>query len=145
MPRSTCGTATATGSYSLYSQGVTDQNYLRGVQAADSDGVVTFTSIFPACYSGRWPHIHFEVYPSLAAATDDANKIATSQIALPEDTCNAVYATDGYASSIRTMSGVSLERDNVFGEDNGAQQLGTMSGSIADGLTVSLDVPVQTA
>ena len=65
--------------------GVTDENYLRGVQEADGDGVVTFTSIFPGCYSGRWPHIHFEVYPSLDAATDGANTIATSQIALPED------------------------------------------------------------
>ena len=82
------------GGYSLYSQGVTDQNYLRGVQAAGSDGVVTFQSIFPACYSGRWPHIHFEVYPSLDVANDDANKIATSQVALPADACNAVYATD---------------------------------------------------
>jgi protocatechuate 3,4-dioxygenase beta subunit len=71
------------GRYSLYSNGVTDQNYLRGVQAADSDGTVTFTTIFPGCYSGRWPHIHFEVYPNLASATDVANKIATSQIALP--------------------------------------------------------------
>src|SRR4029453_1536909 len=57
------------GLYSLYSPGVTDQNYLRGVQETDANGQVTFTSIFPACYSGRWPHIHFEVYPSLAAAT----------------------------------------------------------------------------
>ena len=71
------------GNYSLYSQGGGDQNYLRGVQEAGADGIVTFQSIFPACYSGRWPHIHFEVYPNLAAATDDANKIATSQIALP--------------------------------------------------------------
>ena len=55
------------GRYSLYSDGVTDQNYLRGVQEADADGQVTFTTIFPACYSGRWPHIHFEVYPSLDA------------------------------------------------------------------------------
>ena len=133
------------GRYSLYSQGATDQNYLRGVQAAGSDGMVTFTSIFPACYSGRWPHMHFEVYPNLAAATDDANKIVTSQLALPEDICNAVYATDGYAGSVQTMRGVSLDRDGVFGEDNGARQLGTMSGTIADGLTVTLDVPVQPA
>jgi protocatechuate 3,4-dioxygenase beta subunit len=56
------------GRYSLYSSGVTHQNYLRGVQEADSTGKVSFTTIFPACYSGRWPHIHFEVYPSLAAA-----------------------------------------------------------------------------
>ena len=73
------------GRYSLYSQGAEDQNYLRGVQAAGDDGIVTFTSIFPACYSGRWPHIHFEVYPSLAAASDAGNRIATSQVALPQD------------------------------------------------------------
>src|SRR5580765_2104028 len=31
------------GRYSLYSQGVTNQNYLRGTQEADSSGRVTFT------------------------------------------------------------------------------------------------------
>ena len=46
------------GKYSLYGSGVTSEDYLRGVQAAASDGTVTFTTIFPACYSGRWPHIH---------------------------------------------------------------------------------------
>ena len=51
------------GRYSLYSPGATDQNYLRGVQEADGSGRVTFTSIYPACYSGRWPHIHFEGVP----------------------------------------------------------------------------------
>jgi protocatechuate 3,4-dioxygenase beta subunit len=133
------------GRYSLYSQGATDQNYLRGVQAAGSDGVVSFTSIFPACYSGRWPHIHFEVYPSLAAATDDANKIATSQIALPKDACDVVYATDGYSQSVRNMQQVSLQSDGVFGDDGGARQLGTVSGGVAAGYVVELTVPVKTA
>ena len=133
------------GGYSLYSQGVTDQNYLRGVQAAGSDGVVTFQSIFPACYSGRWPHIHFEVYPSLDVANDDANKIATSQVALPADACNAVYATTGYEDSVSTLQRVSLTGDMVFGEDGGAHQLGTVSGSVDAGYTVTLNVPVQTA
>jgi protocatechuate 3,4-dioxygenase beta subunit len=133
------------GGYSLYSQGVTDQNYLRGVQAAGSDGVVTFQSIFPACYSGRWPHIHFEVYPSLDVANDDANKIATSQVALPADACNAVYATTGYEESVSTLQRVSLTGDMVFGEDGGAQQLGTVSGSVDAGYTVTLNVPVETA
>jgi protocatechuate 3,4-dioxygenase beta subunit len=133
------------GRYSMYSSGVEAENYLRGVQAAGNDGIVAFRSIFPACYRGRWPHIHFEVFPSLDAATDDANKIATSQIALPEDVCTDVYATDGYEASIQTLAGVSLERDNVFGDDGGEQQIGTMSGSIADGLTVDLSVPVRAA
>ncbi len=57
------------GNYSMYSQGVEDENYLRGVQATDDSGTATFTSIFPACYPGRWPHIHFEVYEKVADAT----------------------------------------------------------------------------
>ena len=130
------------GRYSLYSEGATDQNYLRGVQAAGDDGVVTFQSIFPACYSGRWPHIHFEVYPNLEAATDDANTIATSQVALPEDVCTTVYATEGYEQSVQNLQQVSLASDNVFGEDGGARQLGTVSGSVESGYTVELAVPV---
>jgi protocatechuate 3,4-dioxygenase beta subunit len=133
------------GRYSLYSLGVTDQNYLRGVQEADANGQVTFLSVFPACYSGRWPHIHFEVYPSLAKATDPSNKIATSQIALPKEICDAVYATDGYGQSVATLARVSLASDNVFGDDGGAHQLGTVSGSVASGLTVELAVPVKAA
>jgi hypothetical protein len=38
----------------------------------------------PAATPGRWPHIHFEVYRSLASATSAGNRIATSQIALPQ-------------------------------------------------------------
>ena len=132
------------GRYSLYSNGVTGENYLRGVQAADSNGVVTFKSVFPACYSGRWPHIHFEVYPSLDKATSQANKIATSQVALPKETCDAVYATDGYSQSVANLTRVSLQTDNVFGDDGGVHELGTMSGDLSSGLTVELAVPVTT-
>ena len=102
------------GNYSLYSQAAANENYLRGVQAAGDDGVVTFDSIFPACYQGRWPHIHFEVYPSLETANDEANKIATSQIALPKDVCDTVYATSGYEQSVQNLSRLSLQSDMVF-------------------------------
>ena len=133
------------GRYSLYSEGVTDQNYLRGVQVADAAGRVTFTSIFPACYSGRWPHIHFEVYPDQAGITDSTNAIATSQVALPQDTCETVYATSGYEASVSNLAQVSLDSDNVFGDDGGASQLGTVSGNADSGYTVSLAVAVDTS
>jgi protocatechuate 3,4-dioxygenase beta subunit len=68
------------GRYSMYSQGATDQNYLRGVQPVDASGVATFTSIFPACYAGRWTHVHFEVYPSVDAATRGPHPLAPSQL-----------------------------------------------------------------
>jgi protocatechuate 3,4-dioxygenase beta subunit len=132
------------GGYSLYSQGVTDQNYLRGVQVADAAGRVTFTSIFPACYSGRWPHIHLEVYPDQSGISDSTEAIATSQVALPTATCDAVYATSGYEASVRNLAQVSLDTDNVFGDDGGASQLGTVTGSVAGGLTVALAVAVDT-
>ena len=130
------------GRYSLYSQGVTDQNYLRGVQETDGNGRVTFTSIFPAAYSGRWPHIHFEVYPSLSEATSAGNVITTSQLALPEDACTAVYATDGYSESVRNLSQSSLSSDNVFGDDSAVHQLATVAGSVTAGFTAQLSVPV---
>jgi protocatechuate 3,4-dioxygenase beta subunit len=130
------------GNYSLYSQAAANENYLRGVQAAGDDGVVTFDSIFPACYQGRWPHIHFEVYPSLETANDEANKIATSQIALPKDVCDTVFATSGYEQSVQNLSRLTLQSDMVFADDGGVRQLGTMSGDVANGYSVSLTVPV---
>ena len=130
------------GRYSLYSQGVTGENYLRGVQQADGNGQVTFQSIFPACYSGRWPHIHFEVYKSLADATGGGTRMATSQIAMPESWCNQVFATPGYEQSVTNLRQVTLAGDNVFGDDDGIHQIGTVSGSIDGGLTVALTVPV---
>ncbi len=132
------------GRYSMYSSGVEDQNYLRGVQIADSAGRVSFTSIFPACYSGRWPHIHFEVYPDQAGITDASNAIATSQVALPEDVCNQVYAQAGYEDSVDTLSEVTLTSDNVFGDDGAASQLGTVTGDVTSGFNVSLAVGVDT-
>lgn len=130
------------GLYSLYSDGVTEQNYLRGVQTADESGRVEFTSIFPACYSGRWPHIHFEVYDTLAAAVAGKNARLTSQIALPAEASDAVYAHDpGYSASIPNLSRVSLESDNVF-SDGWDAQLPVVTGSPETGYEVEITIGV---
>jgi protocatechuate 3,4-dioxygenase beta subunit len=135
---------TREGGYSLYSDGVEDQNFLRGVQIADAAGRVSFTSVFPACYDGRWPHIHFEVYPDQAGIADATSAIATSQVALPQDVCEQVYAQDGYEASVSNLARVSLATDGVFGDDGGAGQLATVSGDVAIGFTVALAVGVDT-
>ena len=131
------------GNYSMY-QNASDQNYLRGVQEIDANGVATFTSIFPACYSGRWPHVHFEVYPSVADATKGTNKLVTSQLAFPEDTCAAVYATTGYESSSSNLSRVSLSSDMVF-SDGVSTQTPSMTGNASSGYVSSLVVGVSGA
>lgn len=135
----------AAGGYSMYSNGIENETYLRGVQVADASGVVTFTSVIPACYAGRWPHIHFEVYPDPASMSDAANAVATSQVALPEDVCNAVYELPAYSGSTRNLAQVSLTSDNVFGDDAGALQLAAVTGDAASGYVVSLTARVDTA
>ena len=129
------------GRYSMYDQGAADENYLRGVQVSDRDGRLSFTSIFPAAYPGRWPHMHFEVYESVAAATSSGSKLKTSQIALPAKTCELVYASDGYEQSAQTLSQSSLDTDMVF-SDGYAGQLATASGDVRAGITLRLNVGV---
>jgi protocatechuate 3,4-dioxygenase beta subunit len=129
------------GLYSMYSNGATDENYLRGVQETDADGRVTFKTIFPAAYSGRWPHMHFEIYSSLADATSGGNPIATSQLALPKDACDVVFASAGYEQSVRNFGQTSLSTDNVFSDDGAAHQIPATTGSVADGYTLELTVP----
>ena len=133
---------TAQGEYSMYSSGLEDVTYLRGVQVSDADGRVAFSSIFPGCYAGRWPHVHFEVYPDVEAITDSANAIVTSQLALPEDACSAVYADPRYEGSSRNLAQISLSSDNVFGDDSAALQLATMTGDTDSGYTAALVVGV---
>jgi protocatechuate 3,4-dioxygenase beta subunit len=134
--------ADSQGRYSLYSAGATDQNYCRGVQVADDKGNVTFTTVFPGCYDGRWPHIHFEVYPSIEAAGDASKRIATSQIALPKAACDQAYKTKGYESSPANLGRVSLATDGVFSDDGGVKELATVTGSVADGFVALLPVTV---
>ncbi len=128
------------GEYSLY--GATTQNYLRGVQETDANGLVTFTTIFPACYSGRMPHIHIEVYRSTTTATSYTNKLKTTQLAFPTDVCSTVYSTaTGYSASVTNFASISFATDNVF-SDGTSTEMATVTGSVADGYVVSLQVGI---
>ena len=82
-----------------------------------------------------------EVYPSVEAATSGSNKLATSQIALPKDTCDAVYATNGYEQSVSNLSRVSLESDMVF-RDGVSLETPSMTGNVTSGYVSSLVVGV---
>ena len=129
------------GNYSMYSSSISAENYLRGVQAADADGYVTFLTIFPGCYYGRMPHVHFEVYPNLATSTTASNRIKTSQFTFPLATLNTVYTATGYATSVQNLARISYATDNVF-SDGTALQMAAMSGDIVNGYVAELTVGV---
>ncbi|MET0768186.1 MAG: 3,4-dioxygenase subunit beta, partial [Aeromicrobium sp.] len=134
----------AAGLYSMYSEGVEDETYLRGIQVAGADGTVTFETIVPACYTGRWPHIHFEVYPDAASATTADHAIATSQVAFPEEILADIFALDAYAGSSENLSQVTLDTDNVF-SDGHELEMGTFSGDASSGFVGSLAVAIDTS
>lgn len=134
----------AAGRYSLYSEGLENETYLRGVQIADDAGAVTFSSIFPGCYAGRWPHLHFEVFPDAEAIVDADNAILTSQIALPQEESAGVYELEEYAGSAENLGRLTLESDNVF-SDGWDQQLASLTGALEDGYAFSIDVPIDTS
>jgi protocatechuate 3,4-dioxygenase beta subunit len=129
------------GRYSMYSSGAENENYLRGVQEADDDGVVSFTTVFPACYTGRWPHIHFEIYESLAAASSGANAVKTTQLALPEAACDEVFTTAGYEASVTSFSQITLASDGVF-RDGVTLELASVTGDAESGFVATLDVAI---
>ncbi len=135
---------TRDGLYSMYSSGVTGENYLRGVQVTDSNGQVSFTTIFPGCYSGRMPHVHFEVYASLAAAVSNTtvgDQVRTSQMAFPVATCQTVYASTGYAASVANLAAISFATDGVF-SDGTSTEMATVAGSVSAGYAASLTVGI---
>lgn len=133
-----------TGLYSLYD--TTDANYLRGVGIADADGKVRFTTIFPGCYDGRWPHIHFEVFESVEKAVGGEASLLTAQIALPEAESAAVYAADSrYSNGTRNLGRISIATDNVFSDNSAeqvAQQTLALTGAPESGYTGAVTIPI---
>lgn len=131
------------GKYSMYSSGITNQTYLRGVQETDADGWVTFTTIFPGCYDGRMTHIHFEVFPSIAQAIDDGYVLKTSQLSFPLSVSQSVYNNNsGYSTSITNLSRISFATDNVFSDGTSYQIASMDSGTATTGYVASLVVGI---
>jgi protocatechuate 3,4-dioxygenase beta subunit len=121
----------ATGNYSQYGT-ETAQTYLRGIQATNRSGEVTFTTIYPGWYPGRATHIHVEVVRNGAS-------VKVTQIAFPEASNAAVYGTGVYAS--RGSNPTSNARDGIFA-DSLDSELASVSGDPATGLTGTFRVSI---
>jgi protocatechuate 3,4-dioxygenase beta subunit len=129
---------TAVGYYSEYTDtpgggyatvDYTASHFLRGRQSTDSDGLVTFTSIFPGWYSPRAPHIHAHIYNS------SGTSLLITQIAFPTDVCNTVYTTASDYTAHGTQD-TSNANDMVF-SDSLANELSSVTGSVSAGYVLT--------
>jgi protocatechuate 3,4-dioxygenase beta subunit len=130
----------ADGNYSEYGgTGMQSTNFqavhfLRGRQITDANGLVTFTTIFPGWYNGRATHIHVHIYNA------SGTSLKVTQIAFPEGTGSAVALVNGYNKG---MAGYTYNsNDNVFNNDTAGVQLATVTGSIAEGFQLSIQLNV---
>ena len=132
------GHCTAVGYYSEYTDtpgggyatvDYTASHFLRGRQSTDSDGLVTFTSIFPGWYSPRAPHIHAHIYNS------SGTSLLITQIAFPTDVCNTVYTTASDYTAHGTQD-TSNANDMVF-SDSLANELSSVTGSVSAGYVLT--------
>lgn len=124
----------AAGNYSEYggsgmqSTNYTSVHFLRGRQTTDSNGLVTFTSIYPGWYSGRAVHIHVHVYNA------SGKSLLVTQIAFPEDISKVVFAQGVYAS--HGQADTTNAKDNVFG-DGVSTEMSTVTGSVSAGYVLT--------
>ncbi len=133
-----------TGLYSLYD--TPEANYLRGVGVSDAEGKVKLTTIFPGCYDGRWPHIHFEVLETVEKAVSGEASLLTAQIALPQAESAAVYAADArYSNGTANLGRISLDRDMVFRDNTESQiiqQTLALTGDVSTGFSGTVTIPI---
>ncbi|ACE86099.1 intradiol ring-cleavage dioxygenase [Cellvibrio japonicus] len=123
------------GNYSGYTTEV-GKTYCRGIQYTDTDGVASFTTVYPGWYAGRITHIHFQIFLTNYGSNAQSSKI--SQMAFPQDITRAVYNSTLYTKGQNT-SVTSFATDNVF-SDGVEYQLATVTGSVSDGYVAELEV-----
>jgi protocatechuate 3,4-dioxygenase beta subunit len=121
----------AAGDYSQYGTQAT-QTFLRGIQTTNSNGEVTFTTIYPGWYQGRATHIHVEV-------TIGGRSVKVTQIAFPETVNNTVHTNGAYAS--RGTNPMSNTADGIFA-DSLSSELVTPTGSVSSGYAATFQVAV---
>jgi protocatechuate 3,4-dioxygenase beta subunit len=120
--------ADAGGVYSGFDSGAGEE-FLRGAQVTDADGIVEFTTIYPGWYVGRTPHIHAKVHV-------DSSTTLTTQLYFDDAISTAVYDS---GSPYKANEGrVTNDADGIFDEsllldlsEEGEGYLGTISFDVA--------------
>jgi protocatechuate 3,4-dioxygenase beta subunit len=116
----------------------TGQDFLRGYQLTDSNGLATFTTIYPGWYSGRAVHIHVKVR-TFDAANNTITE-ATTQVFFDDALTDAVYAANAPYNT-RGPRDTRNMADAIYGRQT--ELLLSLSGSPSSGYTGSINLGVQ--
>ena len=129
------------GGTAMQSVDYTAVHFLRGRQTTDTNGQVSFTSIFPGWYQSRATHIHVHVYNA------SGTSLMITQIAFPEGSGSAVATVNGSGGSAygytKGMTGYTYNAaDNVFSDDTAGVQIAAVTGSLSAGYILTQTINV---
>ncbi|KAF2848267.1 aromatic compound dioxygenase [Plenodomus tracheiphilus IPT5] len=114
----------ATGYYSGVEsgQGGLNTTFLRGIQGTDTDGVVSFETIFPGHYDGRAIHTHLLTKSNVTVrqnhTTQDGAVTHIGQLFWPEELRSAVEATIPYNENTQAITSNDEDMWTVVQADN---------------------------
>lgn len=131
------------GNYSQYggvqmqSTNYQSENWYRGRQITDANGLVKFETIFPGWYQGRSTHIHVHVYDSTGKS------LLVTQIAFQDSLSDEVNQKGSQYGYKKGISGYTYNnRDNVFG-DGVDKEMSTVTGSLSAGFEMKINIKVK--
>jgi protocatechuate 3,4-dioxygenase beta subunit len=128
----------AAGIYSDVAGPSAGQNFLRGYQITDANGVVSFTTIYPGWYPGRTVHIHVKV--RLLDSAKNVTTEATTQIFFDDAVSDAVYRVAAPYSS-RPARDTRNSADGLYG--GRTVLLASLRGDPASGYSVSFPLAIR--
>ncbi|MDX2140534.1 MAG: intradiol ring-cleavage dioxygenase [Chloroflexota bacterium] len=92
----------------------TDEQWLRGFQVTDENGIAEFITIVPGWYRGRAVHIHFKI----RADVDSTSAYEfTSQFFFDPDQIEEIYALQPYAGN--GLPDTPNDEDNIYRQSDG--------------------------
>ncbi|GAB3219962.1 intradiol ring-cleavage dioxygenase [Algoriphagus aestuariicola] len=121
------------GGNQLQSTDYRSQNFLRGRQTTDSNGHVSFISIFPGWYPGRAPHVHVEVL------SETGISLLVTQIAFPVSDYTTIYQTAGYNGPPDRSNA----QDGIFSDSLDHNMADSLTGNTTDGYTLLKTISIQ--
>jgi protocatechuate 3,4-dioxygenase beta subunit len=129
----------ASGLYSdVQANNTVGQNFLRGYQVTDANGLAKLTTIYPGWYSGRTVHIHVKV--RLFDAANDTTTEATTQVFFDDSITDAVYAAVSPYDT-RGARDTRNSADNIYA--NQSVLLLGLTGDTTSGYSGSISLGVQ--
>ena len=118
------------GNYSQYGT-QSAQTFLRGIQTTNSNGEVTFITIYPGWYQGG--------QRTFTSDHDQRRSRKVTQIAFPESVNNTVHRSGVYAS--RGANPISNLSDGIFA-DSLSSEIVTPTGDVSGGYLATFQVAV---